>query len=73
VGFVEEHIIDGVNGFLVPRGDVEEMANKVLLLLSDEDLRLRMRAKAREYAERNFNWDGIIARWYNVYQEVLKW
>ena len=72
VGFVEEHLIDGVNGLLVPRGDVEEIANKVLLLLSDEDLRLRMGAKAREYAERNFNWDGIVTKWYDIYQEVSK-
>jgi glycosyltransferase involved in cell wall biosynthesis len=70
VGFVEEHVIDGVNGFLVPRGDVEEIANKVLLLLSDEDLRLRMGAKAREYAERNFDWEEIVTNWHNIYQKL---
>jgi glycosyltransferase involved in cell wall biosynthesis len=70
VGFVEEHIINGVNGFLVLRGDIEEMANKVLLLLGDENLRLEMGARAREYAERNFNWDKIVAMWYGVYSKL---
>jgi len=72
VGFVEEHIIDGVNGFLVPRGGVEEIANKVLLLLSDEDLRLRMGAKVREYAERNFDWNKIVTMWYNTYSKLAR-
>jgi glycosyltransferase involved in cell wall biosynthesis len=70
VGFVEEHIIDGVNGFLAPKGDSEEMVNKILLLISDEDLRLKISAKAREYAESNFDWERIIAMWYSVYQKV---
>jgi glycosyltransferase involved in cell wall biosynthesis len=73
VGFVEEHVIDGVDGFLVPRGDVEEMANKVLLLLSDEDLRLRMGAKAREYAEKNFDWDKIVTMWYDLYSRLARY
>jgi len=71
VGFVEEHVIDGVNGFLVPREDVEKIANKVLLLLSDEGLRLKLSAKAREYAENNFDWDRIVKLWYCVYQRLL--
>jgi glycosyltransferase involved in cell wall biosynthesis len=70
VGFVEEHVIDGVNGFLVPRGDIEKIANKVLLLLSDENLRLRMGAKAREYAEKNFDWNRIAIMWYGMYSKL---
>jgi len=72
VGFVEEHIIDGVNGFLVPRKDVEEIANKVLLLLSDEDLRLRMATKAREYAKKNFDWNKIATMWYSTYSKLAR-
>jgi len=72
VGFVEEHIIDSVNGFLVPRGDVEGIASKVLLLLSDEDLRLKMGVKAREYAERNFDWDKIATMWYSTYSKLTR-
>jgi glycosyltransferase involved in cell wall biosynthesis len=72
VGFVEEHVIDGVNGFLVPRGDVEGIVSKVLLLLSDEDLRLKMGVKAREYAERNFDCDKIAAMWYGIYSKLAR-
>jgi glycosyltransferase involved in cell wall biosynthesis len=72
VGIVEEHVIDGVNGFLVSRGDVEGIASKVLLLLSDEDLRLKMGVKAREYAERNFDCDKIAAMWYGIYSKLAR-
>jgi glycosyltransferase involved in cell wall biosynthesis len=72
VGFAEEHIINGVNGFLVPRGDVKEIANKVLLLLSDEDLRLKIGARAREYAEKNFDWNKIANMWYSIYSKLIR-
>lgn len=71
VGFLEEHIIDGVNGFLVSRKNVEEIAKKVLIILGDEDLRLKMSIKAREYAESNFNWDKIVLAWYNMYHRLF--
>jgi glycosyltransferase involved in cell wall biosynthesis len=70
VGFIEEHIMDNDNGFLVPKRNVEEIAKKVLLLLSDENLRLRMGAKARDYAERNFDWNKIATMWYNTYSKL---
>jgi glycosyltransferase involved in cell wall biosynthesis len=72
MGFVEEHVINGVNGFLVPRGGFEGIASKVLLLLSDEDLRLKMGVKAREYAERNFDWDKIATMWYSTYSKLAR-
>ncbi len=72
VGFVEEHIIDGVNGFLVPKMNVEEIAKKVLKILSDEDLRLKMSIKAREYAESNLDWGKIGQQWYNMYHRLFR-
>jgi glycosyltransferase involved in cell wall biosynthesis len=71
VGFLEEHIIDGINGFLVPRKNVEEIAKKVLIILGDENLRLKMGIKAREYAESNFDWDKIVLAWYNMYHRLF--
>jgi glycosyltransferase involved in cell wall biosynthesis len=39
---ISEILQDGVNGFLVPRGNVEILASKTLQLLGDEELRQRM-------------------------------
>jgi len=70
VGFVEEHVIDGVNGFLVPKENSEAIADKIVMLLSDEDLRLKIGARARIYAENNFDWNKIVAIWYSIYEKL---
>jgi len=38
----------GENGFIVPRGDVNELARSLLLLLDDDDLRARFSGAARK-------------------------
>jgi glycosyltransferase involved in cell wall biosynthesis len=47
------YLKDGINGFVVPRGDVRELAHKLLLLLDDDQRRLAFSAAARtEITER---------------------
>jgi glycosyltransferase involved in cell wall biosynthesis len=58
-GGPREIIIDGENGFLVPVGGVEEIVDRVFLLLKDETLRNRMRLKAQETVN-EFSWDRSI-------------
>jgi len=70
VGFIEEHIIDSVNGFLVPKENSRALTGKILLLLSDEDLRLKIGTKAKAYVENSFNWDRIVSMWHSVYHKV---
>ena len=41
------------NGFVVPQGDVKEMARSLLLLLDDDDLRARFSDAARKEASAN--------------------
>jgi glycosyltransferase involved in cell wall biosynthesis len=43
----------GQNGFVVPRGDVNELAKSLLLLLDDDQLRARFSAAARKEATVN--------------------
>jgi glycosyltransferase involved in cell wall biosynthesis len=71
VGFIEEHVIDSVTGFLIPKADDESIARKILTLLSDEELRNRIGKKAYEYAERTFNYQDIVAKWYNLYLKLV--
>ncbi|QQR77298.1 MAG: glycosyltransferase [Candidatus Moraniibacteriota bacterium] len=44
------------SGFLVPYGDADAFAEKILLLIRDRELRLNMNISAREWAER-FDWN----------------
>jgi glycosyltransferase involved in cell wall biosynthesis len=70
VGFIEEHVIDGVNGFLVPKENSEAIADKIATLISDGDLQLKIGARARTYAKNNFDWDKIVAMWYSIYEKL---
>ena len=45
-----EFIQDGVNGFLVPAGDYEAMADKALMILHNEEVRARFSSAIRQSA-----------------------
>jgi len=55
---VEELVIPGENGLLVPPGDVTALAEALLSLSSDEERLLAMGAVSREMARR-YNWQDI--------------
>ena len=53
---LRDAVVDEETGFLVPHGDVEALAERLLLLLGDEALRRSMSEKAVEWSLR-FDWD----------------
>ena len=54
-GALPEIIDEGVNGHLVPVGDVAALAERILELAASGELRLRMGEAARKKAELCFN------------------
>ncbi|HUF09187.1 MAG TPA: glycosyltransferase [Rhodothermales bacterium] len=54
-GGIPDAVEDRVTGFLVPEGDVEALANSLIALLDDPELRLRMGRAARLKMEREFD------------------
>lgn len=64
-------ITDGVNGFLVPDGDIEAMANRIrsLTTMSEKDLK-RMR-KAAIDRSRDFSPEAITTKWANMLTEAI--
>jgi glycosyltransferase involved in cell wall biosynthesis len=71
VGAVPEAVTDGVEGFLIEPGDVEALADRMLRLAANPDLRRRMGEAARRRAEAEFGIDLMVERIMAVYQEVL--
>ena len=55
VAGVGELVEDGVNGFLVPPGDAETLANRIGRLADDPDLRARMGQAGRETVRADFD------------------
>lgn len=53
------YLRDGINGFSVPRGDIDALADKLQLLLDDPDLRERFSEAARLEVTRNAHIDRL--------------
>lgn len=66
IGGLPELVEDGVNGFLVDPNSEVELANAILALAADHQLRLRMGAKGRERAAQYFDLVKNVALWVNV-------
>jgi glycosyltransferase involved in cell wall biosynthesis len=71
VAGIGEAVSDGKTGYLVPRGDVELLRDRVERLLTDPLLRLRLGRGGRSRYERHFTLDHFVARTLAVYQDVL--
>ncbi len=66
-----EIITDGEDGFIVPNGNISELANKIMLLMSETNLRIGMGKKAKENIKR-FSPGVIMKEWENLFNELLK-
>jgi glycosyltransferase involved in cell wall biosynthesis len=55
IGGIPEVIKDGINGFLIPPDDVEMLATCLERILSDAELRARLRAGARATVDERFS------------------
>jgi UDP-glucose:(heptosyl)LPS alpha-1,3-glucosyltransferase len=70
VNGTEELIIEGYNGFFIRR-DPKDIAEKINILIEDDNLRRQMSKNARRTAE-NYSWDKIAKLTLEVYEEVIR-
>jgi glycogen(starch) synthase len=71
-GGLSEVVEDGVTGILVPPGDSHAMAQAILSLLRDPDLRRRMGQAGRERVLTEFTVERVVQRTVAVYQEAVR-
>lgn len=69
-GGARELIEEGINGKLVPRGDVEALAQAIIFMLDHEDAAERMGAEAQRITDR-LNPDKIFRQWNQYIDEIL--
>jgi N-acetyl-alpha-D-glucosaminyl L-malate synthase BshA len=70
-GGLPEVVTDGVDGILLPVGDVDGMAAAALRLVDDDALYAKMAAAARATAETRFPRGPMVARYEALYRRVL--
>ncbi|MFQ6077362.1 MAG: glycosyltransferase family 4 protein, partial [Candidatus Bathyarchaeia archaeon] len=67
---VAEFVRHGEDGLLVPPGDVDALADAIIRLVGDEDLRKEMGGRVRRSVERDLSWRAVADKYYQVYSEL---
>jgi len=72
VGDVKNYLEQGQCGFCVPVGNIEEMAEKISILIQDKALRMRMGKNARDFAVANLDLKICARRHALFYRELAE-
>jgi len=66
-----EFVDDGTDGLLVRR-NADDIARSLVLLLRNDELRLRMGSAGRQKVRKRFSWERVVRSLNQIYQEVVK-
>jgi len=73
---IDEILINGQNGFLVPPANARALAKQINLVLSDKQLLERISASGRECVTKKFSIEKMVAGVTEIYEDILtqkKW
>ncbi len=66
-----EIVSDGQTGLVFPVDDEKSLADKIIRLLSDQNLNQKLSKNAKEKVQERYNWQKIIGRLERIYQRIL--
>jgi len=69
VGGIPEEVADGETGYLIPAGDSEALADRLLKILSSPELATRMGEAGRKRAKEQFDLGTVVQRVAALYRE----
>jgi glycosyltransferase involved in cell wall biosynthesis len=69
-GGLQETVREGENGLFFEPGNHEQLAQKIEVLLDDEELGRRMGREGRKYVVKNFAWPDIMDRYAAILERV---
>ena len=72
VGSIPEIVDDGKTGFIVPPRDEKALAEAIVKLLKDEDLRREMGENAYKKLKRDLSWGKIAEKTIEVYKKAIR-
>ena len=70
-GGTPELIQDGVTGFLYEKGNIKQLADKLSILILNEELRIKMGYASREIAARRFSIERCVDEIEQVYRSLI--
>jgi L-malate glycosyltransferase len=71
VGGIPEVIEDGVDGYICELGDIKDIANKAINVLSDIELHQKMSNQAIKSVQQKFNSERIVNNYEDLYYSIL--
>lgn len=71
VGGIHEAVVEGENGFVVPRHDDAALAARLRTLIGDAALRARLGADGRRRYSAHFTFEAMLARTLEVYEALV--
>jgi glycosyltransferase involved in cell wall biosynthesis len=71
VGCIPEVVEDGKTGFIVPPRNPEALAEAIIKLLKDDELRKEMGENAYKKTKEELSWDKIAEKTIEVYEDIL--
>ena len=72
VGGSRESVLDGVTGNLVKGGDVNELADAIRALISDQKLRAGMGEEGRTRYLNHFTFESMFSNYRDLYRELIE-
>lgn len=60
---MEDIIVHGKTGLVVPQKNIRKLAEKIILLLGDQKLRVSLGREGRRHVLRNFDWTVIVEKY----------
>lgn len=63
-------IVEGENGVIVPDGDIDGLAEAMISLMKEEELRKRMGENAKRVVE-TYSEEKVMAKWLQLYEETI--
>jgi len=72
IGGIPSAIDDQINGILIPPGDVNMLAEKIILVLENKELREKLGKNAREKAVNEFNQDKMVSETMKIFEKCIK-
>ncbi len=71
VGGVPEVLVDGETGILVDRGEVDQLADAIIRLAENADLRNRMGDAAYRFVKEHYTWEKSLDMMTALYERLL--
>lgn len=72
VGGLKEVIVHGYNGYLVEPGSVEDIKEKLILILENKDKLLEMGKNSRDYMKEKYDWNENASIVKSLYEKLIE-